>query len=195
MIADIKDNNNETMCRRRINISWQVAIVMATLSLVGCDRDDTGMTTTTPDNAGPVENYQGPSTIPAAGSGGAGYNIDNTRYFFDVSDHTVEELEALLVRIEEITDASPETFDRLEIVMILHGPDIGLFTRANYEHNRRLVDLAAKLDAFRVVDMKACEASMDSLGVNRGDIPAFIESVPYAPDEIRRLQEQGYINL
>ena len=124
-----------------------------------------------------------------------GYYIDNKRYFFDVTDHTVEELQALLERIDEITEASPETFDELKIVMILHGPDIGLFTRSTYEQNQKLVNLAAKLDAINVVDMKACETAMDSLGYALTDIPPFIETVPYAPDEIKRLQQNGYINL
>lgn len=123
------------------------------------------------------------------------FTIDNTRYFFDVSNHTVDELHALLERIEEITEASPETFDQLEIVMVLHGPDINLFTEKNYRQNEKLITLAAKLDAFKVVDMKACETAMNSLGIDQSEIPPFIETVPYAPAEIQRLQEQGYINL
>ncbi len=138
----------------------------------------------------PVNGQPGTSATPSNA-----YTIGNKRYFFDVTDHTVEELQALLERIEEITEASPETFDELEVVMVLHGPDIGLFTQANYKQNRKLVDLAAKLDAFNIVDMKACETAMNSLGYKQSDIPPFIETVPYAPAEIERLQEQGYINL
>lgn len=123
------------------------------------------------------------------------FHIGNKRYLFDVSNHTVEELEGLLARIEEIIEVSPEAFDNLEMVMVLHGPDIDLFTQQNYSENKQLVDLAAKLDAFKVVDMKACETAMGSLGVEREDIPPFIELVPYAPDTIRTLEQEGYINL
>ena len=42
---------------------------------------------------------------------------------------------------------------------------------------------------------KICETSMSSMGVERSEVPAFIESVPYAPDEIRGLGEEGYIKL
>ncbi len=123
------------------------------------------------------------------------FKIGNKRYLFDVTNHSMEELKDLLARIEEITELSPESFDQLEMVMVLHGPDIDLFRQSNYSENKQLVDLAAKLDKFKVVDMKVCETAMGSLGVGRDDMPPFIELVPYAPDTIRRLEQEGYINL
>ena len=89
---------------------------------------------------------------------------------------------------------SPD-FEDIEIVLVLHGPDINLFTHNNYKDNKTLVDLAAKLDAFNIIDMKICETSMSSMGVSRSEVPVFIESVPYAPTEIRNLTDDGYINL
>ncbi len=123
------------------------------------------------------------------------FKLDNKHYLFDVTNHSVEELRALLERIEEITEASPETFDKLKMVMVLHGPDIDLFTKQNYDKNKDIVDLAAKLDAFDIVDMKVCETTIDSLGFERQEIPPFIESVRYAPETIKSLEQQGYINL
>jgi uncharacterized protein len=123
------------------------------------------------------------------------FKIDNTQYLFDVSDHTPEELEALLIRAEEIREMHAEGYDDLNIVLILHGPDINIFRQENYNQHKPLVDLAAKLDAFEIIDMKICETSMSSMGVERSEVPAFIESVPYAPDEIRRLGKEGYIRL
>ena len=123
------------------------------------------------------------------------FNVGNKSYLFDVTDHSLEELEALLVRAEEITQMSSDDYDDLEIVMILHGPDIDWFTQQNYKQNKQLVDLAARLDAYDIIDMKVCETAMDSLGVERTEIPPFIESVPYSPDEMKRLLQEGYINL
>lgn len=123
------------------------------------------------------------------------FNVGNKSYLFDVSDHSLEELEALLLRAEEITQMSSDDYDDLEIVMILHGPDIDWFTQQNYKQNKQLVDLAARLDAYDIIDMKVCETAMDSLGVERAEIPPFIESVPYSPDEMKRLLQEGYINL
>lgn len=120
---------------------------------------------------------------------------DNSKYLFDVTDHSLEELQELLQRAEEITKSQPDGFKDLEIVLILHGPDINMFTLQNYEKNRPLVDLAAKLDAFDIIDLRICETAMSIMGISRNDVPPFIESVPYAPAEINRLTDEGYINL
>ena len=120
---------------------------------------------------------------------------DYSRYLFDVTEHSLEELQALLQRADEINDNRPDGFEDLEIVLILHGPDINMFTLQNYQKNKPLVDLAAKLDAFDIIDLKICETTMSSMGISRNDVPAFIESVPYAPAEINRLTDEGYINL
>ena len=123
------------------------------------------------------------------------FYIGNKSYLFDVSNHSFEELEALLERAQEITQATTDNYDELEIVMILHGPDIDWFTQKNYAKNKSLIELAKKLDANEIIDLKVCETAMDSLGVSRQEVPEFIESVPYAPDEIKRLIENDYINL
>ena len=137
----------------------------------------------------------GPESSVDRGPAQTQFTIGNQSYLFDISDHTMEELEALLHRAEEITQVESEKFDQLDIVMILHGPDIDWFREQNYEKNKKLVDLAAKLDAFDIIDLKVCETTMAKRGVNPEELPAFIEPVPYAPDEMARLQQEGYINL
>jgi len=122
-------------------------------------------------------------------------NLDKSRYLFDVTEHSVEDLLSLLNRIDEIAESGQAGYEELDIVMILHGPDINMFTYQNYDENKPLVDLAAKLDAFNIIDMKVCETSLPVVGVLRQDIPPFIESVPYAPTEKKRLTNEGYINL
>ncbi len=121
--------------------------------------------------------------------------IENKHYLFDVTEHTIEELEDLLSRIAEVTEASPEAFNDLEIIMVLHGPDIDYFTKKNYLENKSIVDLAAKLDAFNTIDMKVCKTTMNSLGFELSELPEFIEPVPFAPKTISSYKEQGYINL
>ena len=112
-----------------------------------------------------------------------------------MTGHSIEELEALLQRTEEITRDIPADFEHLEIVLILHGPDLDWFKKENYSKNRQMVDLAAKLDGLDIIDIKACATAMGSRGIDSNDLPAFIETVPYAPDEIARLQEQDYVTL
>jgi len=57
------------------------------------------------------------------------------------------------------------------------------------------VDLAKKLDTFDIIDLKVCETTMESLEIDRNQIPTFIEPVPFAPNEIKRLSDDGYTHL
>jgi len=123
------------------------------------------------------------------------FTIGNKRYLYDISEHSIEELKLLLQRAEEITQAETNSLEDLKIVMILHGPDIGWFTLDNYDDNRELVDLAKRLDTFDIIDLKVCETTMENMEIDRNQLPPFIESVPYAPDEFIRLSDEGYTHL
>lgn len=123
------------------------------------------------------------------------FNREDPRYLFDATSHSVEELQNLLRRAEEITISQPEGYQNIDIALVLHGPDINLFHKQNYSENKNMVDLAAKLDAFGIIDMKICEYTMSVMELDRSDIPSFIEPVPFVPAEIKRLTSEGYLNL
>ncbi len=67
------------------------------------------------------------------------------------------------------------------------------FSIGNYEKYKDIVDQAARLDAFDVVDVQICQTMMDVHGLERDDIPSFIEQVPFGPGEVERLTQQGYV--
>src|SRR5690606_6658752 len=117
----------------------------------------------------------------------------SARYLFVLEDHSEEELEALLRRADEVARTSLDRFDRLDIALVVHGPSVRLFTGG--DDNRELVDLAAKLAAFDVVDVKICRESLKAEGISEGRVPSFIEAVPSAPDEIARLSASGDVTL
>lgn len=121
--------------------------------------------------------------------------IENKSYLFDINKHSIDEFQALLTRAEEASKNKAEDYPDLEIVMVIHGPDIKWFTLENYDDNKQLIDLAARLDAYDVIDMKVCEKTMSYNGVDRKDIPSFIESVPYGPAEVKNRLRDGYISL
>lgn len=123
------------------------------------------------------------------------FTVGNNQYMFDVSDHSREELVALLKRADEVSTVSGTEAGNLDIALILHGPDIGWFAKQNYQRNKELVDLAARLDALKVIDLKVCQKAMDHYGYAESEIPDFIERVPYAPEEMRRLEGSGYFRL
>lgn len=118
------------------------------------------------------------------------------KFFFDVTGHSAAEFRELLVRARTIYENTPDDGrSDLEVVLVLHGPDIEFFDSRRYAEHRDIVDLAAQLDAFGVFDFRMCAASAASLGLDAADVPAFIEFVPYGPAEVRRLTEAGFVQL
>ncbi len=176
-----------------------IAIVILIMTISGCDQNQSseGPSNTVAQVKSQVNDIQEITTVSTEDitEDQRQFNIGNTQYLFDISNHSPDEMEALLYRAEEIRETHAEGYEDLEIVLVLHGPDINIFRQENYSKHKPLVDLAAKLDAFDIIDMKICETTMSSMGVDRSEVPAFIESVPFAPAEIRRLGEEGYINL
>jgi intracellular sulfur oxidation DsrE/DsrF family protein len=123
-----------------------------------------------------------------------GVNAD-PRYVADIELQTLEQFQQLLVRVDELFLAG-ETPSSGEpaVVFVLHGPVLSSLLRQNYLDNRQTVDLAARLSAFGVIDLKACRAWMRSASVSETDLQPFVETVSYGPDEVSRLvRENNYI--
>jgi intracellular sulfur oxidation DsrE/DsrF family protein len=114
------------------------------------------------------------------------------RYFAEVSVDDPGALADLLNRAEGLVNTTPRPEP---IVILLHGPEAEPFLRKNYTANRDVVNLAARLDAFKVVDVKVCETWMRDNQVDAEDMPAFIETVPYAPAAVEQLEEAGYVRF
>ena len=117
------------------------------------------------------------------------------RYLIDIELHTEEELLQALKRSELLLNQgilsrqspSPVRF-------VLHGPEVKILLLQNYPRYKDTVDLAARLSAFGVVDLKVCETWLGSNHVNPEELPPFVGTVRYAPSEIRRLmEEEDYI--
>lgn len=100
-----------------------------------------------------------------------------------------ESLEAALLRAEELFNKGRVTPADQALAFVLHGPEVAIFLKQNYSENKRIVDLAAKLSAFNVVDVKVCETRVGVLGADKESLPAFIDTVPYGPTEVTRLLE------
>jgi intracellular sulfur oxidation DsrE/DsrF family protein len=143
------------------------------------------------DDAAMVASGQGaaPDANPEPGQPEAGAS----RGVFDISVHSIEELEVLFGRAEEIARRPRPVGDSDSIVLVLHGPEVEFFAISNYDRYRSIVDRAARLDAFQVVDVKICQTMMDRFGIGQDDIPAFIEQVPDGAAEVERLIREGYI--
>ena len=118
------------------------------------------------------------------------------RYLFSVTLHTQDEIDSMLTRAETLSKAHPlKSKDHAGIALVLHGPEIEMFTKRNYGKFRQLIDKAARLDSGSVIEIKVCRTAMDDMNIKKDDLPAFVEIVPYGPDEEERLLRQGYTYL
>jgi len=72
----------------------------------------------------------------------------------DVVLHDRDAILNMLQRAETLA-MTPNPVERpRQIALVLHGQEIENFRIKNYSDNRDIVDLAAKLDAFNVIDIK-----------------------------------------
>ena len=116
-------------------------------------------------------------------------------YVFSVTVESVEQLDVVLSRAEELRELfNPDEHSKIAIV--LHGDELQLFQKDNYLLNQSVVERARLLDQDNIIDIKACQTMMRILEIEQSELPGFIEQVPFAPAEIRRLErEEGFTRL
>ncbi len=134
-------------------------------------------------------------SAPAVKDGGPLPSPAPAGYVFDITVHNAQQLDLLLSRAESLKGQfSPDQFGR--IALVLHGDELRLFQKSNYQKFKNLVERARSLDASRLVDIKACQTVMRQLDIDQSELPEFIEQVPLAPEEIQRLEQvKGYTRL
>ena len=116
---------------------------------------------------------------------------DSENHIAQLHAHTPEELSAVLKRAENWSQQF-DTYSNTPIAVVLHGQEANVFLKRNYKQYQSLVDQAAKLDAFNVVDIQICERWMGYNNVKREQLPAFIDTVPYGPAREDELIKAGY---
>ena len=114
------------------------------------------------------------------------------RSYLEITPDNLADLDALLVTLEQSLLSSTPGAAGEPIIVILHGEEAFPFTRSRYLNNKALVDRTALLDAYKLIDVKMCETWMTENGISPDDLLPFIETVPFAPDEARRLEAEGY---
>jgi hypothetical protein len=121
--------------------------------------------------------------------------IKKGKFMFSVTLHKREEIDSLLTRADSLSRTMRANGNKSAIALILHGPEIKLFTRKNYKQNRDIIEKAERLDEENVIQVKVCKTKMKELGIKDEDLPSFMEIIPYAPDEEKKLLDQGYVYL
>jgi intracellular sulfur oxidation DsrE/DsrF family protein len=110
----------------------------------------------------------------------------------NVALHTLSELKQLLEQAEAIANGESQYNTEEPISVVLHGEEIKAFVRSNYLSNKALVDLAARLDAFNIINVKVCKRWMGANGIMASELPPFVEAVPFGIGERERLTKAGY---
>lgn len=120
---------------------------------------------------------------------------DGKQYAYDIVLHTPEQIREVLQHAEQLSAAPRSGNEKASISMVLHGPEIDFFSIENYGKYKDIVDLAARLDAYNVIEVKMCQTMMRMRGLKSENVPGFIEQVPYGPDEVEKLRQRGYVVL
>lgn len=123
-----------------------------------------------------------------------GYS-EGQQYLAEIELHTAEEFRSVLLRADQLLiEGALPLNSPVPVTFVLHGPEVRILLRQNYLKNKATVDLAARLSALGVVDIKACETWMGGASVKVEDLQPFVDTVPYGPSEINRLvKEQNYL--
>ena len=115
-------------------------------------------------------------------------------YLARIANNSPEEVASALKRAEELYisgELPPETGP---IALVLHGPEVEIFFKDKYKQYKDTVDLAARLSAFGVVDVRVCLTQTGIMGRESSSIHPFIGTVAFGPSEIKRLlDQQNYV--
>ena len=116
-------------------------------------------------------------------------------YVFSVTVQTRQQLDVVLNRAEDLRELfNPDEHGKIAIV--LHGDELQLFQKDGYRLNQSMVERARLLDQDNIIDIKACQTMMRTLQIEQNELPSFIEQVPFAPTEIKRLEkDEGFTRL
>lgn len=122
-------------------------------------------------------------------------NPDDPRYVAEFEVHTAAEFMRLLRRAESLfLSGELAQSAGARVTFVLHGPEVRALLRQNYGSYRELVDLAARLSALGVVDVRACRTWMGGNSVDSTQLQPFVTTVAYGPGEVKRLvAEENYI--
>ncbi len=97
------------------------------------------------------------------------------------------EVESALKRAEQFYLANKLSPDLPPVVLVLHGPEVEIFKRDNYQKYKPIVDLAARLHSFNVIDVRVCRTQLRIREIEEQSLYPFVGTVAFGPAEVTRL--------
>lgn len=115
--------------------------------------------------------------------------------YADVADYSKEQVLELLKNAETVFNQSPAGEISEPFPIVLHGSEIRLFNMSDYEQHKALVDKAAKLDAFGIVDIQICQTWMRYHSFSEDKLPRFVQTVENGVEKVQALKKAGYASF
>ena len=119
------------------------------------------------------------------------------RYVADIELQSSKQLTELLQRASQLLLDGVAAQDGIpKVSFVLHGPVIKDLLKQNYAGNLQMVNLAARLSALQVVEIKVCRTWMGLNDLEESDLQPFVVPVNLAGSEVERLrQKKNYLDF
>ncbi len=120
--------------------------------------------------------------------------VNGNGFLARIALNSPKELEKAFLRANALFDDGKIQSSDKPISFVIHGPEVQIFFKDNYQQYKSIVDLAAKLSAFNVVDVNVCLTRMGQLKEEPSVLPPFVGTVPFGPAEVERLiEDEEYV--
>ena len=115
-------------------------------------------------------------------------------YLARIGYNDPEQLNEALERVQAFYEENEGETPSSPISIVVHGPEVEVFAKGNYEEYKNIVDRAAQLAAFGVLDIAVCETRLGIDGVEMSEVYPFVNTVPFGPaEEDRLITQEKYI--
>ena len=134
----------------------------------------------------------GPALIQNVSLGNATPHLTlEEKYLADITIHNPQELFDILTRADMLLESGQYSMEGSSpIIFLLHGDEARILFKQQYENNKEVVDLAAKLTALNVVDIKVCDIWIEGNNLFTKDLQPFVGVANNAMAEAERLVSQ-----
>lgn len=118
-------------------------------------------------------------------------------YVADIQLQSTEEFAQLLSRADALVQSGEVPLDgQPRVTFVMHGPGVRSLLRPAYLENKSVVDLAARLSALGVIEIRACETWMGGNAIDPSELQPFVGTVASGRIEVERLvSERGYVKF
>ena len=118
-------------------------------------------------------------------------------YVADIQLQSTEEFAQMLSRADALVQSGEVPLDgQPRVAFVMHGPGVRSLLRPAYLENKSVVDLAARLSALGVIEIRACETWMGGNAIDPNELQPFVGTVANGRIEVERLvSERGYVKF